>query len=106
MAEEAIGGLAPGSGAGPAPERSPVCGHRADQPAVPGILVDRPVADGAVDRSGCTGSVATLAGDRPREVHCGRAQGVDVAQRYREEDVVEARRRLAVRVAVQAAGRG
>src|SRR5882724_7257559 len=49
MAEEAIGGLAAGSGAGAAPERSPICGLRADQAAVPGILVGRSVADGAVD---------------------------------------------------------
>jgi len=31
MAEEAIGGLAARSRAGAAPERSPICGHRADQ---------------------------------------------------------------------------
>ena len=49
VAEEAIGGLASGSGAGAAPERSPICGLRADQAAVLGILVGRPVADGAVD---------------------------------------------------------
>src|SRR6267143_2602238 len=47
--------------------------------------------------------MAALAGDHPREVHCGRAQGVDVAKGHREEDVVEARRRLAVRVAAEAA---
>src|SRR6267143_6340964 len=49
--------------------------------------------------------MAALAGDHPREVHCGRAQGVNVAKGHREEDVVEARGRLAVRVAAEAARR-
>src|SRR5882672_3416082 len=49
MAEEAIRGLAAGSGAGAAPELRPICWLRADQPAVPGILVGRAVADSAVD---------------------------------------------------------
>src|SRR6266481_4331176 len=49
MAEETIGGLAAWSGAGAAPERRRVCGLWADQHAVPGVLIGRPVADGAVD---------------------------------------------------------